>query len=157
MLRSATRWDTDSVHGLPHLVRSAAHTFMFNIAVSNWDWIVCTDGIMGRSRCPCDLRCESDAIWVLRSAGWGHACSSVVCCVRGGLCDELVASSEECFRLRACVSVCVCNCVWSRKPQLWGDLGPIWAVTSQKWWTVNCKGCWIECAWANLRYYSYLF
>ena len=38
-------------------------------------------------------------------------CMCVVCCVGSGLCDELTARSDECYRV--CVCVCLwCVCVW---------------------------------------------
>jgi len=35
--------------------------------------------------------------------------SSVMCCVRSGLCDELITRSEKCCFV--CVCVCVSHCV----------------------------------------------
>jgi len=52
---------------------------------------------------------------------WRHRRVSlvfVVCCIRSGLCDELITCSEESYQVCVCVCVCVCACVcnfvWSQ-------------------------------------------
>ena len=44
--------------------------------------------------------------------GHGFSCLvSVVCCVGGGFCDELICLSEGSYRVRVCVCVCVSACL----------------------------------------------
>jgi tellurite resistance protein TehA-like permease len=44
-------------------------------------------------------------------ASLNPTCSVLVCCVGNGLCNDLITSSEESYRVFICVFVCVCNCV----------------------------------------------
>jgi hypothetical protein len=53
---------------------------------------------------------------------WKHGRSSVVCSVGSGLCDGLIARSEESY---------VCLIVCDVEPRKWGSLGWIWAVAPQ--------------------------
>jgi len=68
-------------------------------------------------------------------SSWAHSCSSlvlVVCCVGSGLCDGLIAGSEESYRV--CVNVCVTWCLIERDLEISkrGNWGPIWVEVPQK-------------------------
>jgi len=53
-------------------------------------------------------QCNVDIVCTLMTC-WGHGCSLFVgCCIRNGLCDELITRSEKSYRVR------VSNCVRSR-------------------------------------------
>jgi hypothetical protein len=53
--------------------------------------------------------CGFESLW-----GHGYTCIVFVVSTLGSGCDGLIGRSEESYRLRVCVCVCVRACVWSR-------------------------------------------
>jgi hypothetical protein len=68
------------------------------------------------SRCPCGVRRRPESARLLGSRVRIplKACmfvSCVLCCVVSGLCNELIALSEESYQVCVCVCVRVSNCL----------------------------------------------
>jgi hypothetical protein len=81
---------------------------------------------------PSPATVRSAAAWLLGSRlriPLKTGCSSLVlvaCCVRSGLCDELITRSDESYRLCVCLTVCDLETSTIRRPS------PNWTVGTKK-------------------------